>query len=115
MKIFSLFYKKKDYYSQSGQYQFEYNLIGKNGTYLEIGAFDPILNSNTYNLETKCNWKGLSVEFDLSHKDTWNRSYDRKNKILWTNACSVNYLKELNKIGISNNIDYLSECILKVI
>lgn len=108
MKILSLFNKKKDLYSQSGQDQFAYNLIGKNGTYLEIGAFDPILNSNTYNLETKCNWKGLSVEFDLSHKDAWNRSYDRKNKILWTNAFSVNYLKELNKIGISNNIDYLS-------
>ena len=108
MKIFSLFNKKKDHYSQSGQDQFAYNLIGKNGTYLEIGAFDPILNSNTYYLETKCDWKGLSIEFDLSHKDAWNRTYERKNKILWDNAFSVNYLKELNEIGISSKIDYLS-------
>jgi len=108
MKIFSLFNKKKDFYSQSGQDQFAYNLIGKNGTYLEIGGHDPIINSNTYNLETKCHWKGLSVEFDLFHKNAWEKSEERSNKILWQDAFKVNYMEELNKVGISNKIDYLS-------
>ena len=106
--MFSLFNKKKDFYSQSGQDQFAYNLIGKNGTYLEIGGHDPIINSNTYNLETKCDWEGLSVEFDLFHKNAWEKSEDRNNKILWQDAFKVNYLEELNKIGLSNKIDYLS-------
>ena len=108
MKIFSLFNKQKDFYSQSGQDQFAYNLIGKNGTYLEIGGHDPIKNSNTYNLETKCDWKGLSIEFDLFHKNAWEKSQERNNKILWQDAFKINYLEELNKVGISNEIDYLS-------
>ena len=108
MKIFSLFNKKKDFYSQSGQDQFAYNLIGKNGTYLEIGGHDPIKNSNKYNLETKCDWKGLSIEFDLFHKSAWEKSQERNNKILWQDAFKINYLEELNKVGISNEIDYLS-------
>jgi len=108
MNIFSIFNKKNNFYSQSGQDQFAYDLIGSNGTYLEIGAYDPIINSNTYNLETKCAWKGLSVEFDLSHKNAWNQAHERKNKVLWDNAFNIDYLKELNELGISNKIDYLS-------
>ena len=108
MKIFSIFNKQKDCFSQAGQDQFAYNLIGQNGTYLEIGAHDPIKNSNTYNLETKCNWKGLSIEIDTSYKNSWQKLQERKNTILWKDAFKVNFLTELNKIGISNEIDYLS-------
>ena len=27
-------------------------------------AHDPIINSNTYNLELKCKWSGISIEKD---------------------------------------------------
>ena len=40
----------------------------QNGIYLEIGAHDPIVNSNTFNLEVQCNWKGISIEYDTSLK-----------------------------------------------
>lgn len=35
----------------------------KNGTFLEIGAGDPIKGSNTYLLEKEYNWKGLSMDY----------------------------------------------------
>lgn len=108
MKILSFLNKKKDFYSQSGQDQFAYDLVGRNGTYLEIGAHDPIRNSNTYNLETKCGWKGLSIEFDISHKTAWTRCTERVNKIIWEDAFNIDFIKEINKYKLLKNIDYLS-------
>ena len=75
--MFNFFNKNKDYFSQSGQDQFAYNISGDNGIYLEIGAHHPLLNSNTYNLEVECDWKGLSVEFDKSYKKFWDNSKKR--------------------------------------
>ena len=57
MRLFNFFKSNKmDFYSQSGQDQFAYNLSGLNGFYLEIGAHHPIVNSNTVN-------KGSSSKF----------------------------------------------------
>ena len=57
--------EKNNDFSQSGQDQFAFNISGSNGIYLEIGAHDPIVNSNTFNLEVQCNWKGISIELFL--------------------------------------------------
>ena len=109
MGLFSYFSKNKDNYSQSGQDQFAYNLIGDYGTYLEIGAHDPIINSNTYKLETLCGWSGFSVEYDRSHQVAWNKCKERNmNRVIWDDAFNVNYLDSITKFGLSNNIDYLS-------
>lgn len=108
MNIFSIFKKTKDFYSQSGQDQFAYNLIGYRGTYLEIGANDPVINSNTYKLENECGWRGLSIEHDKSYEDAWVQCKERKQKILWKNAFEVDYIKELENVGLSTKIDYLS-------
>jgi hypothetical protein len=74
------FFKKtnKDFFSQSGQDQFAYDLSGENGFYLEIGAHHPIINSNSYNLEVNCNWKGVSIEYDVSYKKNWKECIERK-------------------------------------
>ena len=108
MNIFSLFKKNKNFFSQSGQDQFAYNLIGRNGTYLEIGAHDPIINSNTYKLETNCGWKGLSVEYDKTHRASWAHCKERNHKIIWENAFQIDYLDEFSKYGLTPKIDYLS-------
>jgi len=41
----------------------------KGGTYLEIGAGDPINGSNTYLLEKELEWTGLSIDYGW---DDWN-------------------------------------------
>ena len=108
MNFFNLFKKKNDFFSQSGQDQFAYNIIGLNGFYLEIGAHHPIINSNTYKLEKECNWKGISVEFDKSFMAAWEKFPERKNKVIWDNAFNVDYYSIKKKIGLHQRINYLS-------
>ena len=63
-----LFYKTS-LYSQAGQDLFAYELFGLNGTYIDIGAGDPIRGNNCYLLETNYNWRGFSVDFGDSDED----------------------------------------------
>ena len=68
MRLFD-FLKKDNSYSQSGQDQFAYNISGSNGLYLEIGAHDPIINSNTFNLKLNADGVGypLNMIFHLKN------------------------------------------------
>lgn len=109
MKFFNFIKRReRDYFSQSGQDQFAYNLSGYNGLYLEIGAHHPIVNSNTYKLEAHCNWKGLSVENDLSFKESWDNCPERKNKVIWDNAFNINYSEIIKAYNLPSKFNYLS-------
>ena len=105
LKFFS---KNNDYFSQSGQDQFAYNISGNNGIYLEIGTHHPLVNNNTYNLEVECGWKGLSVEFDKSFKKYWDNSEKRNNPIIWEDAFKIDYLTSFNEYAFPKRINYLS-------
>ena len=107
MTLFGL-YKKDNNFSQSGQDQFAHNLSGFNGLYLEIGANDPIINSNTFNLEIKCKWKGISIEKDETYKKTWDIAGNRKNEIIWDDAFNIDYSKLVKDKNFPNRFDYLS-------
>lgn len=65
-----------DYYnhSQAGQDFFVIALLqGKtNGTYLEIGASDPVTGNNTFLLEKLFNFTGISIEIDANVTNEWN-------------------------------------------
>ena len=106
--MFKFFSKNKDYFSQSGQDQFAYNISGDNGIYLEIGAHHPLVNSNTYKLEVECGWKGLSVEFDKSFKKYWDNSEKRNNPIIWEDAFKIDYLTSFDEYAFPKRINYLS-------
>ncbi len=106
--MFKFLKKNKDYFSQSGQDQFAYNLSGDNGFYLEIGAHHPLINSNSYKLEVNCGWKGVSIEYDESYKKSWDKCIERKNPILWNDAFEMNYIDIRNKFFMPNRINYLS-------
>ena len=109
MRLFNfLKSRKNDYYSQSGQDQFAYNLSGFNGFYLEIGAYHPIINSNTFNLEKECNWKGLSIEYDKSFQKSWDNCKLRENDIVWDNAFNIDYSLLLKQKKLPSRINYLS-------
>ncbi len=109
MRLFNfLKSREKDYYSQSGQDQFAYNLSGLNGFYLEIGAYHPIINSNTFKLEKECNWKGVSIEYDKSFQKSWNNCKFRKNEILWDNAFNIDYSLLIKQKKLPPRLNYLS-------
>ena len=100
--------QKKFEYSHAGQDIFAKNLIGTNGTYLEVGAYLPVKNSNTYLLESKYNWKGISIELDINHKDAWLNDKVRKNIIYFEDALSFKYKEKLIENNLPLHINYLS-------
>ena len=108
MKLFNFLKKKGDEFSQSGQDQFAYNLSGSNGLYLEIGAHDPIINSNTFNLEVKCKWSGVSIEYDKSFKKSWRDCKQRKSNVIWDNAFNIDYSLLIKQKKLPNKFNYLS-------
>lgn len=80
----------------------------KNGCYLEIGAGDPFIGSNTALLEKSFGWKGVSIELD-SNKVEYFKQH-RSNKILYEDAVYVDYnqiLTDLCLTSQTNIIDYL--------
>ncbi len=53
------------YFSQSGEDEFlnnNYFLNKKDGIYIELGALDGVLYSNTKFFEDNLNWKGILIE-----------------------------------------------------
>jgi len=90
-------------YSQSYQDIFILSMLNgkKNGTFLEIGAHHAEFISNTYLLESKFNWSGISI--DIVDCDFSNR----KAKFIKQDALKVDYKKLLSENFNSNQIDYL--------
>ena len=100
--------QKKFEYSHAGQDVFALNLTGKNGTYIEIGAYLPIKHSNTYLLEVKNNWRGISIEFDKDLKKHWLKCKERLNQIYFEDALSFDYINCLKANSLPTRINYLS-------
>lgn len=94
-------------FSQIMQDMFVLSLLnGKtNGTYLEVGAADPFVNSNTALLE-KFGWYGIGID----NNENFVKEYKnhRKNPILLSNANIINYKKLLSHYFPNIDIiDYL--------
>ena len=95
-------------YSQMHQDMFLLCVLnGKtNGKYLEIGGHHPIEVNNTYLLETKFNWTGVSVDLDQQWVEPFS-SY-RKNKLIIGDATKLDYDDILTTNGIGLDLDYMS-------
>ena len=114
-KILKSIFNKTSKYSQAGQDLFAVELFGNHGTYIDIGAGEPINLNNTYLLEVNNNWKGISIDYgdhnqrkieDL--KRLWNNCKERRNKIYWANALTFDYKKKLEENNIKYDVDFLS-------
>lgn len=94
-------------YAQVWQDMFVLAMTGgkRKGYYLEIGASDPIFNNNTYLLETKFGWDGISLEIDEKEVEKWKGK--RENQIVCRDASQVNYSRFLAGLGAPKDIDYL--------
>ena len=84
------------------------------GTYLEIGAGDYKNGNNTYLLESRFNWTGISVDINRSFVDNFNNN--RTNNCICEDATKIDYHKLLDdnlNLELSNDddkskiIDYL--------
>jgi hypothetical protein len=87
------------YYSQWGEdkWLYEHDLIKENGVYVDIGAADPFINSNTAFLDA-LGWKGLCVEpnqYDFSKR---NCTVEYAAVNTYDGFCSFEFNGELGKI-----------------
>ena len=94
-------------FSQEDQESFVLNILKekKNGFYLEIGSWHPVLKNNTYLLETEFNWTGLAL--DINQEMCKKYTEIRKNKCLNQNAILFDYEKYFLENKFPNQIDYL--------
>jgi hypothetical protein len=94
-------------YADAGQDLFTSLLHDKkhSGTYVEIGAQDPIKNSNTYLLETEFQWRGISFERRKDFYLFFN--WKRQNPCVQADATTFDYASEFRRINMPSNIDYL--------
>ena len=77
----------------------------RNGTYIEIGADQPRIISNTYLLENMFDWTGHSFELDKDKVEFWNTM--RRNKCWCCDATTINYKSFFELMGMPKQIDYL--------
>jgi len=74
----------------------------KNGTYLEIGAGNPIIGNNTYLLESQFQWTGPSIDID----ENWSKQFAANNRKQFILADALKL--DFSKILSEKQIDYLS-------
>ena len=77
----------------------------RDGTYIEVGANEPVRLSNTHLLETKLNWRGISFELSPTLAEEFNRT--RRNVCLRIDATEADYTNIIRLAGFGNHIDYL--------
>ena len=94
-------------WSQSMQDIFVMSMLDgkRNGVYVEIGADQPRVISNTYLLEKDFDWSGISFELDADKVAFFNTI--RKNKCLCEDATLYDYKSFFQKSNYPKQIDYL--------
>ena len=94
-------------WSQSMQDMFVLSMLDgkRNGVYVEIGADKPKIINNSYLLERKFGWRGVSFELDESKVEFFNLR--RKNKCICTDATSFDYKSLFEERNYPKQIDYL--------
>jgi hypothetical protein len=94
-------------YSQAGQESFVINALKekRNGFYVEIGAYDSKIMSNTYLLETEYGWSGMALEIDPARSNEYNSN--RSNKCVTADATTFNYLDYFIENNVPERVDYL--------
>jgi hypothetical protein len=110
-----------EYYSQSGQDKWvnEFYKSKKNGTFVEVGAYDGIQTSNTYFFEKNLEWNGICIEANptIFQKLSINRKSKNINVAInnYIGQCFfsgdkvTNYGTQVN-CNILNNILLQNEC-----
>ena len=95
------------YNGQLLQDKFVLNLLKfkKNGTFVEIGTNNPIVNNNTYLLEKDFNWKGIMIEYI----DKFEKMYkeQRTSTYIIKDAEKIDFFQLLQSNNMPYNIDYL--------
>jgi hypothetical protein len=75
------------------------------GTYVEIGSGHPERSNNTYLLESKYGWRGVSVELSARLAHEFRNA--RVNPVINSNATEIDYSALFEEYNLPNEIDFL--------
>jgi len=91
-------------YSEAYQDMFVLSMLDgkRNGTFIEIGAGRPFYGNNTALLETKFDWRGISIDLDERQVST-----ERRTPFLVKNALEIDYSKIIRELDLGPAVDYL--------
>jgi len=97
----------KENYSQAGQDIFVLSCLNgkKNGTFLDLGCNHPLNGNNTFLLENKFLWKGVSIDIDEKMISLWKEQ--RTTLVLNKDCRNLNFDEIISALN-TNHIDYLS-------
>ncbi len=79
----------------------------REGTFVDIGAGDPIQISNTYALETRYGWRGCLVDMDASRRASYEKKRPRSEAVM-RDSTSIDYGSLFRRLSFPAQIDYLS-------
>lgn len=101
-------FNERNYYSQACQDVFVLEMLQskKGGYYIEIGGADPFDSNNTVLLETEYDWRGFSIEYDITLSERYNNF--RNNECVNADATIYDYLGKIKELNFPKQIDYLS-------
>jgi hypothetical protein len=120
--------EKINFKSQIAQDKLVLNILGpkQNGTFVDIGCFEPVSLSNTYFFEKSLNWSGIAIDIQDyigSAGESW-KSDRQKSKHILSDALTLDYTKLFEDNNMPTTIDYLSldleppeltlECLFKI-
>jgi hypothetical protein len=93
--------------SQAGQDIFTLSCLNgkKKGTFLDLGCGDPKIINNTYLLEKRFNWNGVSIDIDA---DCISKYANNRKCIALQEDCTKLDFNKIKTYYSSNHIDYLS-------
>jgi len=82
----------------------------KNGTYVDLGSAEPIKGNNTYVLESRLGWRGISVDIRSEdvHSPSWTEVGRDMSMVYAADAVMLDYKKLFQEHNMPNVIDYLS-------
>lgn len=103
-KLFRIYFKNSTFASNNLDIKLKKYLNYRNGFYIELGANNGILASNTYHLQKKLNWKGLLIEpcFNLFIEALRNRG--SCNTILNYACVSFNEKREILELDYADSM-----------
>lgn len=93
-------------YSQAGQDLFVLSCLNgkRNGTFLDLGCHKPIDLNNTFLLEDKFSWEGVSIDIEKQYIDLYT---NRKCVSIAENCVTLDFKKVMSYYD-NSHIDYLS-------
>ena len=94
---------------QALQDKFVLNILKnkKNGTFLDMGAHEPIYINNTYILEKEFGWKGILFEYMQHFRPSYEEHRSNSVHVI-SDATTLDYTRLMDETEMPENIDYLS-------